>query len=416
MNAESTFATPGAYDVAALRRDFPILARKVHGRPLVYLDNAASAQKPKAVLDALTSFMVSEYANVHRGVHFLSGVATERYEAARRRIQKFLNAEHEDEIIYTKGGTEAINLVASSYLAPRIEPGDEIVLSVMEHHSNIVPWHFLRERQGAVLKWVEVSDEGELDPGDVARAITPRTKLVAISHMSNVLGTKTDLAEIVRIAHARGVPVLADGCQGAVHGIVDVRALDVDFYAITGHKLYGPTGIGALYGKRAHLKAMRPYQGGGEMIREVTRDYVTYADAPMRFEAGTPPIIETVGLAVALDYVESVGRERIAAHEVALARVATRRLKEMNGIRIIGEARGKGPIISFEAIGIHAHDLATILDREGVAVRGGHHCAQPLMERFNVAGTARASFALYNTMEDVDALIAAVGEARKVFG
>ena len=415
MNAEPKMNSE-AYDVAALRRDFPILARKVHGKPLVYLDNAASAQKPKPVLDAMRDFATSEYANVHRGVHYLSGAATERYEEARRRVQRFLNAAREDEIIFTKGGTEAINLVAASFLAPRIEPGDEIVLSIMEHHSNIVPWHFLRERQGAVLKWVEVSDLGELDPAEIARAITPRTKLVAISHMSNVLGTKTALGEIVRLAHAKGVPVLADGCQGAVHGTVDVQDLDVDFYALTGHKLYGPTGIGALYGKRAHLKTMRPYQGGGEMIREVTRANVTYADAPMRFEAGTPPIVQTVGLAAALDYLDSVGRERSAAHEMALARAATRRLKEMNGIRIIGEARDKGPIISFEAIGIHAHDLATILDREGVAVRGGHHCAQPLMERFNVAGTARASFALYNSFEEVDALIAAVGEARKVFG
>ncbi len=405
-----------AYDVAALRRDFPILARKVHGKPLVYLDNAASAQKPKPVLDAMRNFVTSEYANVHRGVHYLSGAATERYEEARRRVQRFLNAAREDEIVFTKGGTEAINLVAASFLAPRIEPGDEIVLSIMEHHSNIVPWHFLREREGAVLKWVEVSDSGELDPADVARAITPRTKLVAISHMSNVLGTKTALGEIVRLAHAKGVPVLADGCQGAVHGTVDVQDLDVDFYALTGHKLYGPTGIGALYGKRAHLKTMQPYQGGGEMIREVTRANVTYADAPMRFEAGTPPIVQTVGLAGALDYLDSVGRERSAAHEMTLARTATRRLRELNGIRIIGEAHDKGPIISFEAIGIHPHDLATILDREGVAVRGGHHCAQPLMERFNVAGTARASFALYNTLEEVDALIAAVGEARKVFG
>jgi cysteine desulfurase/selenocysteine lyase len=406
----------GAYDVATLRRDFPILAREVHGKALVYLDNAASAQKPKAVMDAMRNFATSEYANVHRGVHYLSGAATERYEEARRRVQRFLNAVREDEIIFTKGGTEAINLVAASFLAPRIEPGDEIVLSIMEHHSNIVPWHFLRERQGAVLKWVDVSDLGELDPADVGRAITPRTKLVAISHMSNVLGTKTALGEIVRLAHAKGVPVLADGCQGAVHGTVDVQDLDVDFYALTGHKLYGPTGIGALYGKRAHLKTMRPYQGGGEMIREVTRGNVTYADAPMRFEAGTPPIVQTVGLAAALDYLDRVGRERAAAHEMALARAATRRLKELNGIRIIGEAHDKGPIISFEAIGIHAHDLATILDREGVAVRGGHHCAQPLMERFNVAGTARASFALYNTPGEVDALIAAVGEARKVFG
>ncbi|HEY4264922.1 MAG TPA: cysteine desulfurase [Micropepsaceae bacterium] len=415
MNAEPQVRN-ATYDVAALRRDFSILSREVHGKPLVYLDNAASAQKPRAVLDAMHSFVTSEYANVHRGVHYLSGAATERYEEARRRIQRFFNAAHEDEIIFTKGGTEAINLASASYLAPRIESGDEIVLSVMEHHSNIVPWHFLRERHGACLKWVEVSDLGELDPADIAHAITPRTKLVAISHMSNVLGTKTDLREIVRIAHENGVPVLADGCQGAVHGIVDVQALDVDFYAITGHKLYGPTGIGALYAKRAHLKTMRPYQGGGEMIREVTRDRVTYADAPMRFEAGTPPIVQTVGLAAALDYLDSIGRENIAAHETALARVAARRLKELNGVRIIGEAHDKGPIISFEAIGIHAHDLATILDREGVAVRGGHHCAQVLMERFNVSGTARASFGLYNTMDEVDALVAAVGVARKVFG
>ena len=413
MNAEPHM---NGYDVAALRRDFPILSRKVHGKSLVYLDNAASAQKPKPVLDAIGSFVTSEYANVHRGVHFLSGAATERYEDARRRVQRFLNAAHEDEIIFTKGGTEAINLVAASYLAPRIEPGDEIVLSVMEHHSNIVPWHFLRERQGAVLKWVDVSDRGELDPADIARAITAKTRLVAISHMSNVLGTKTDLRQIVRLAHAKGVPVLADGCQGAVHGTVDVKDLDVDFYAMTGHKLYGPTGIGALYAKRAHLKTMRPYQGGGEMIREVTRANVTYADAPMRFEAGTPPIVQTVGLAAALDYLDAVGREKIAAHEMTLARSAARKLKELNGVRIIGEAEEKGPIISFEAIGIHAHDLATILDREGVAVRGGHHCAQVLMDRFNVAGTARASFALYNTMEEVDALIAALGEARRVFG
>jgi cysteine desulfurase/selenocysteine lyase len=405
-----------AYDVASLRRDFTILAREVHGRPLVYLDNAASAQKPNSVLNAMREFATSEYANVHRGVHFLSGAATERYENARVRVQNFLNAAHPDEIIFTRGGTEAINLVSYAYLAPLIQPGDEIVLSVMEHHSNIVPWHFLRERQGAVLKWVEVSDLGELDPTDVARAIGAKTKLVAISHMSNVLGTKTALAEIVRLAHEKGVPVLSDGCQGAVHGVVDVQALDVDFYALTGHKLYGPTGIGVLYAKRKHFKAMRPFQGGGEMIREVSRANVTYADAPMRFEAGTPPIIETVGLAAALDYVDGVGRDRIEAHELSLARMAAKRLKEVNGIRIIGEARDKGPIISFDAIGIHAHDLATILDREGVAVRGGHHCAQPLMERFNVSGTARASFALYNTTAEVDALIAAVGEARKVFG
>jgi cysteine desulfurase/selenocysteine lyase len=405
-----------SYDVTSLRRDFAILARRVHGRPLVYLDNAASAQKPAAVLEAMNAFATSEYANVHRGVHYLSGAATERYEQARERVQRFLNAAHSDEIIFTRGGTEAINLVSYAYLAPLIQPGDEIVLSVMEHHSNIVPWHFLRERQGAVLRWVDVSDLGELDPADVARAIGPKTKLVAISHMSNVLGTKTALAEIVRDAHAKGVPVLADGCQGAVHGVVDVQHLNVDFYAFTSHKLYGPTGIGVLYAKRKHLKGMRPFEGGGEMIREVTKANVTYADAPMRFEAGTPPIIEAVGLAAALDYVDGIGREEIDAHELALARMAAKRLKELNGVRIIGEARDKGPIVSFEAIGIHAHDLATILDREGVAVRGGHHCAQPLMERFQVPGTARASFALYNTPAEVDALIAAVQEARKVFG
>src|SRR3954463_5402552 len=277
------------YDVEALRRDFPILSRKVHGRPLVYLDNAASAQKPKAVIDAMTEFLTSEYANVHPGVHFLSGAATERYEEARRRIQRFLNAAHEDEIIYTKGGTEAINLVAASYLGPRIEPGDEIVLSVMEHHSNIVPWHFLRERQGAVLRWVDVRDDGSLDVEALDAAITHRTKLVAITHMSNVLGTVTPLKDIVARAHAKGVPVLADGCQGAVHEIVDVQALDIDFYALTGHKIYGPTGIGALYAKRAHLKTMRPFNGGGEMIGEVTKDMVPYAAPPARFEAGTPP-------------------------------------------------------------------------------------------------------------------------------
>jgi cysteine desulfurase/selenocysteine lyase len=415
MNVESRMPS-SPYDVAALRRDFPILAREVHGKKLVYLDNAASAQKPNHVLNAMTTFTTSEYANVHRGVHYLSGAATERYEQARERVRKFLNAGHSDEIIFTRGGTEAMNLVSYAYLAPLIQPGDEIVLSIMEHHSNIVPWHFLRERQGAVLKWVDVSDLGELDPADLAKAIGPKTKLVAISHMSNVLGTKTALGDVVRLAHAKGVPVLADGCQGAVHGVVDVQGLDVDFYAITGHKLYGPTGIGVLYAKRKHLKAMRPFLGGGEMIREVTQANVTYADAPMRFEAGTPAIIEAVGLAAALDYIDGVGRERIEAHEQSLARGAAKRLKELNGVRIIGEARDKGPIISFEAIGIHPHDLATILDREGVAVRGGHHCAQPLMERFNVSGTARASFALYNTQSEVDALIAAVQEARKVFG
>ena len=414
MTSQPVSALP-VYDVARLRRDFPILDTTVHGTPLVYLDNAASAQKPKPVLDAVNDFALHEYANVHRGVHFLSSAATERYEKARGRVARFLHAASDDEIIFTRGGTEAINLVASCFAAPLIQPGDEIVLSLMEHHSNIVPWHFLRERHGAVLKWVGVSDDGELDPVDIGRALSPRTRLVAVTHMSNVLGTETDLAEIIRIAHARGVPVLADGCQAAVHADVNVRELDVDFYAITGHKLYGPTGIGALYGKRRHLKHMRPWLGGGEMIREVTLENVTYADPPMRFEAGTPPIMQAVGLAAALDYIDGIGRGRIALHEQSLAVAATRKLKALNGIRILGEAARKGPIISFEAIGIHPHDLATILDREGVAVRGGHHCAQPLMQRFDVVGTARASFALYNTHGEVDVLIHAVTRARRIF-
>jgi cysteine desulfurase/selenocysteine lyase len=403
------------YDLEKIRSDFPILSRSVHGRPLVYLDNAASAQKPKQVMDAISAFVNSEYSNVHRGVHFLSAAATRRYEEARSRVQIFLNAAHGDEIVWTRGGTEAINLVASSYLAPRIEPGDEIILSVMEHHSNIVPWHFLRERCGAVLKWVDVSDDGDLDPQDVAHAIGPKTKLVAVTHMSNVLGTHTALAEITAIAHAQGVPVLADGCQAAVHGKVDVRALDVDFYVLTGHKLYGPTGIGVLYAKRAYLRTMRPYQGGGEMIREVKRESTTYADPPMRFEAGTPPIIGAVGFSAALDYLDSVGQAAAAAHENALARKAEIRLMALNGVRLIGEAKNKGPIVSFETVGIHAHDLATILDQEGVAVRAGHHCAQVLMDRFDVPATARASFGLYNSEAEVDALVDAVQTARRVF-
>ncbi len=414
MTAQVKFAT--AFDPAAARKDFEILAKPVYGKPLVYLDNGASAQKPRQVLDAMRDFATSEYANVHRGVHYLSAKATDRYEAARRTVQKFLNAAHEDEIIFTKGGTEAINLVSYSYLAPRIQPGDEIVLTVMEHHSNIVPWHFLRERNGAVLKWVDVRDDGSLDAEAVAAAIGPKTKLVAVTHISNVLGTVSPLKEIVALAHAKGVPVLADGCQGAVHEIVDVRDLDVDFYVLTAHKLYGPTGIGALYGKRTHLKAMRPFNGGGEMIREVTRDFVTYADPPARFEAGTPPIIESVGLAAALDYMNSFDRAAVKAHEHDLLAYAREGVRQFNWLRVIGDAPGKASILSFEADGMHAHDLATILDREGVAVRAGHHCAQPLMERFGVASTTRASFALYNTRAEVDVMLDALAKARKILG
>ncbi len=402
------------FDADAARAQFDILSRTVYGKPLVYLDSGASAQKPRIVLDTMRDFADSEYANVHRGVHFLSAAATDRYEAARRSVQKFLNARDENEIVFTKGGTEAINLVAYSFLMPVIQPGDEIVLSVMEHHSNIVPWHFLRERCGAVLRWADVRDDGSLDVAALDALIGPKTRLVAITHMSNVLGTITPLKDIVARAHAKGVPVLADGCQGAVHEIVDVQALDIDFYAVTGHKLYGPTGIGALYARKARLKAMRPFNGGGEMIREVTMDRITYADPPARFEAGTPPIIESVGLAAALDWLSGFDRAAIAAHEHDLLDHARAQVGRFNWLRVIGDAPGKGAILSFEAEGMHAHDLATILDREGVAVRAGHHCAQVLMERFGVASTSRASFALYNTRADVDALIAGLEKARGI--
>ena len=405
-----------AFDPAIVRKDFPILAREVYGKPLVYLDNGASAQKPNAVLDAMNDFASREYANVHRGVHYLSAVATDHYEAARETVRRFLNSASVDEIVFTKGGTESINLVSYAFFAPRIQPGDEIVLTVMEHHSNIVPWHFLRERNGAVLKWVDVRDDGSLDIEALDAAIGPKTKLVAVTHMSNVLGTVTPLKDIIARAHAKGTPVLIDGCQGVVHEPVDVRALDVDFYAFTGHKLYGPTGIGVLYAKAAHLKTMRPFNGGGEMIREVSREKITYADAPARFEAGTPPIIESIGLAAAIDYLGTLDRAAIAAHEHDLLRYTRERLRELNWVRVIGDAPGKGAIISFETEGMHAHDVATILDREGVATRAGHHCAQPLMERFGVASTTRASFALYNTRAEADALIDALHKARKILG
>lgn len=416
MNLQLRTPDDTRFDVTAVRADFEILSRRVHGRPLVYLDNAASAQKPRAVLSAMTEFAESEYANVHRGVHDLSARATGRYEQARETVRRFLNAAQADEIVFTRGGTEAINLVSYAYLAPRIRQSDEIVLTTMEHHSNIVPWHFLRERQGAQLKWVDVSEDGVLDVGAVDAAIGPKTKLVAVAHMSNVLGTVSPLKEIVRLAHAKGVPVLADGCQGAVHEHVDVQDIDVDFYAMTGHKLYGPTAIGVLYGKRAHLEGMRPFNGGGEMIAEVTRERVTYAEPPARFEAGTPPIIESVGLAAAIDWLASFDRTAIAHHEHALLAHATSEIEKLNWSRVIGTAPGKGAILSFESQGMHAHDVATILDREGVAVRAGHHCAQPLMERFGVNSTTRASFALYNTHAEVEALVAALHTARKILG
>jgi cysteine desulfurase / selenocysteine lyase len=402
-------------DVEALRADFPILAERPYGKSLVYLDNAASAQKPRAVTDRLTHAYQHEYANVHRGLHYLANAATEAYEAARESVRRFLNAASTEEIVFTRSATESINLVAASFGLAHIEAGDEIVLSVMEHHSNIVPWHFHRERKGAALKWVDVADDGSFSLEAFEQALTPRTKIVAITHMSNVLGTVTPLKEIIRIAHAHGVPVLVDGSQGAVHLDVDVRDLDADFYVFTGHKVYGPTGIGVLYGKRALLEALPPFNGGGEMIQEVTRDTVTYNAPPHRFEAGTPPIVQAIGLGAALDYVEGIGRARIRAHEDGLLAYAQERLGAINSLRVFGSASGKGPIVSFNMQGAHAHDVATIIDRSGVAVRAGTHCAMPLLQRFGVTSTCRASFALYNTRAEVDALAEALIRAQRLF-
>jgi cysteine desulfurase/selenocysteine lyase len=402
-------------DVARIREDFPILSTQVYGKPLVYLDNAASAQKPKQVVERMVQATYHEYSNVHRGLHFLANAATDAYEAARESVRAFLNAGSIDEIVFTKSATESINLVAASFGQAFIKEGDEIVLSVMEHHANIVPWHFLRERKGAVLKWVEVDDEGNFHLDAFEQALTDKTKIVAITHMSNVLGTVTPVKKIVEIAHARGIPVLVDGAQGAVHLDVDVRDLDVDFYAITGHKLYGPTGVGALYAKKDWLEKMPPFLGGGEMIAEVTKDLVTYNAPPHRFEAGTPPIIQAVGLGAALDYMQSIGRARIHAHEAALSDYAHERLSKINSLRIFGRAKGKGAIIAFEMKNAHPHDVATIIDQMGVAVRAGTHCAQPLLARFGVTSTCRASFALYNTFEEVDKLVEALLKAEGLF-
>ena len=402
----------GSYDVDRIRADFPALALRVYGKPLVYLDNAASAQKPKAVLDRMNQAYTSEYANVHRGLHYLANAATEGYEGGRERVARFLNARRNEEIIFTRNATEAINLAASSWGGPNIGAGDEIVLSIMEHHSNIVPWHFLRERQGAVIKWAPVDDDGNFLIDEFEKLLSPKTKLVAITQMSNMLGTVVPVKAVVGLAHARGIPVLVDGSQAAVHFAVDVQDLDCDFYVFTGHKLYGPTGIGVLYGKYDLLAAMRPYNGGGEMIREVARDWVTYGDPPHRFEAGTPPIVEAIGLGAAIDYVNSIGKERIAAHEQDLTRFAHERLREINSLRIIGNARNKGSVVSFEMKGTHPHDIATIIDRAGVAVRAGTHCVMPLLERFQVTATCRASFAMYNTRDEVDHLVAALIKAQ----
>jgi cysteine desulfurase/selenocysteine lyase len=407
--------TNGSYDVDRIREDFPILSMQVHGKDLVYLDNAASAQKPKAVLDCMMHAYTCEYANVHRGLHYLANAATDAYEDARAKVASFLNAARSDEIVFTRGASEAINLVAQTFGRERIGAGDEIVLSIMEHHSNIVPWHFLRERQGAVIKWAPVDDYGTFLLDEFERLLTERTKIVAITQMSNVLGTVVPVKDVIRIAHARGIPVLVDGSQACVHLDVDVRDLDCDFYVITGHKLYGPTGIGALYGKHEHLAAMPPFNGGGEMIREVSREVVTYGDPPHRFEAGTPPIVQAIGLGAALDYVASIGKERIRRHERALLCYAQEKLRAINSLRIIGTAADKGAIVSFEMKSAHAHDFATVLDRSGIAVRAGTHCAMPLLERFGVPATCRASFALYNTFEEVDALAGALVKAQELF-
>lgn len=404
------------YDVEKIRADFPILSREVNGKPLVYLDNGASAQKPKVVIDAVTRAYAEEYSNVHRGLHFLSNLATEKYESVRGKIARFLNAGSEDEIILNSGTTEGINMVAYGWAMPRMQAGDEILLSVMEHHANIVPWHFLRERQGVVLKWVDVDATGALDPQKMIDAIGPRTKLVAVTHMSNVLGTRVDVKSIIQGAHAKGVPVLVDGSQAAVHMPVDLQDLGCDFYAITGHKLYGPSGSGAIYVKADRMAEMRPFMGGGDMIREVTKDSVTYNDPPMKFEAGTPGIVQTIGLGVALDYMMGIGMQNIAAHEAMLRDYTMERLGGLNWLQVQGTTPDKGAIFSFTIDGAgHAHDISTILDKKGVAVRAGQHCAEPLMHHLGLTATCRASFGMYNTRQEVDTLVDALELAHELF-
>ena len=404
------------YDVKKIRSDFPILSREVNGKPLVYLDNGASAQKPQVVIDAITTAYSHEYANVHRGLHYLSNLATDKYEAVRGKVARFINAASEDEIIFNSGTTEAINMVAYSWAMPRMEAGDEIILSVMEHHANIVPWHFLRERQGVVIKWVDVDATGALDPQAVIDAITPRTKLIAITHMSNVLGTVVDVKTITTAAHEKRVAVLVDGSQSAVHMPVDVQDIGCDFYCLTGHKLYGPSGSGAIYVKQSRMDEMRPFIGGGDMIREVSKEGVIYNDAPMKFEAGTPGIVQTIGLGVALDYMTEVGLENIAAHETSLRDYAIEKLAGLNWIQVQGTTPDKGAIFSFTMDGAaHAHDISTILDKKGVAVRAGQHCCGPLMNHLDLNATCRASFGMYNTTDEVDVLIDALELAHDLF-
>ncbi len=405
------------YDVNTIRADFPILSREVNGKPLVYLDNGASAQKPQVVIDAITRGYAEEYANVHRGLHYLSNISTERYEAVRGIIARFIGAGSENEIILNSGTTEGINMVSYAWAAPRMEAGDEIVLSVMEHHANIVPWHFLRERQGVSLKWVDVDATGALDADKVIAAIGPKTKLIAITQLSNVLGTHVDVKRICDAARAKGVAVLVDGSQGAVHAPVNVAEMGCDFYAITGHKLYGPSGSGAIYVKKERMDEMRPFMGGGDMIRDVSKDVITYNTGPMKFEAGTPGIVQTIGLGAALEYLMELGMDNVAAHEAELAKYAREKLTGLNWLGLQGTTPDKAAIFSFTMEGAaHAHDISTILDKKGVAVRAGHHCAQPLMQHMGVNATCRASFGLYNTKDEVDVLVDALELAHNLLG
>ena len=406
-----------SYDVEKIRRDFPILSREVNGVPLVYLDNGASAQKPQIVIDAIAKAYGHEYSNVHRGLHFLSNLATDNYEAVRGKIARFLNAGSENEIVLNSGTTEGINLVAYSWAMANLKEGDEIILSVMEHHANIVPWHFLRERMGIVLKWVDVDVNGVLDPQRILDAISSKTRLIAVTQMSNVLGTRVDVKAICSGARSKGVAVLVDGSQAAVHMPVDVREIGCDFYAITGHKLYGPSGSGAIYITSERQAEMRPFMGGGDMISQVSRDTVIYNDPPMKFEAGTPGIVQTIGLGVALDYLEQIGMKNIEAHEAKIAAYASEQLNGLNWLNVQGQAPGKGAIFSFTLDGAaHAHDISTVLDKKGIAVRAGHHCAQPLMEHLGVSATCRASFGMYNTMEEVDTLVEGLKLCNRLFG
>ncbi len=409
-------ATRRRLDVARVRADFPILRREARGRPLVYLDNAATTQKPQSVIDAIVRYYTDINANVHRGVHHLSELATDAYEGARRKVRLFLNAAHDQEIVFTRNTTEGINLVAHAFGRTRVNRGDDVLISAMEHHSNIVPWQLLCEMTGARLRVVPIDDDGALMIGELAGLIGERTRLLALTHMSNALGTINPIEEIVTIAHDRGVPVLVDGSQAAYHMPVDVQALDCDFYVATGHKLYGPTGIGVLYGKAAHLDAMPPYMGGGDMISSVTFEKSTWNTLPHKFEAGTPNIEGAIGLGAAIDYIQAVGLPQIAEHERELLAYGTDALSSIDGLRLIGTAPAKASILSFVLDGVHPHDIGTIVDREGVAIRTGHHCAQPVMDRFGIPATARASLAMYNTREDIDALVRALGKVREVFG